>query len=146
MQADGAGYLLNCDQVFMLAGVVIHNPMHRYGTVMGEPSPIMWFPPKGTQKPRSSPPVFRGFFFCPDDEKRRGLSNEPDVQMTTTETNRYRGFDIVPRREWSQWCVSIYPTRSDLPIMSRSTLRSLTQRKSDSLADARKRIDRILTH
>jgi len=66
--------------------------------------------------------------------------------MTTTETSRYRGYDIVPRREWSQWCVSVYPTRSDLPILSRSTLRSLTPRKEDALADARKRIDRILTH
>ena len=98
---------------------------------MGEPSPIMCF------------------FFSPDDENALTtgrLSNEPDVQMTTTETSRYRGYDILPRREWSQWCVSIYATRSDLPIISRSTLSSLTPRKADALADARKRIDRILTH
>jgi hypothetical protein len=66
--------------------------------------------------------------------------------MTTTETSRYRGYDIVPRRQWSQWCVSVYPTRSDLPILSQSTLRSLSSRKEDALADARKRIDGILTH
>jgi hypothetical protein len=70
----------------------------------------------------------------------------PTFKMTTTETSRYRGYDILPRRQWSQWCVSVYPTRSDLPILSRSTLRSLTPRKEDALADARKRIDRILTH
>ena len=28
--------------------------------------------------------------------------------MTTTETCRYRGYDIVPMRQWSSWCVGIY--------------------------------------
>ena len=32
-------------------------------------------------------------------------------------------YEIVPRREWSKWCVSIYPSRPDLPILSKSTLR-----------------------
>ena len=31
--------------------------------------------------------------------------------MTTTEENRYHGYDIVPMRQWSQWCASVYPTR-----------------------------------
>jgi hypothetical protein len=65
--------------------------------------------------------------------------------MTITEACRYRGYDIVPRRQWSQWCVSVYPTRADLPILSRSTLRSLTPRKEEALAEARKRIDRVLS-
>ena len=65
--------------------------------------------------------------------------------MTTTEACRYRGYDIVPRREWSQWCVSVYPTRSDLPILSRSTLRTLASRKEEALADARNRIDQVLS-
>ena len=65
--------------------------------------------------------------------------------MTTTETSRYRGYDIVPRRQWSQWCVSVYPTRPDLPILSRSTLSTLTPRKDDALAEARERIDHILS-
>ena len=34
-------------------------------------------------------------------------------QMATT--RQYRGYDIVPMRQWSQWCVGIYPTRADLP-------------------------------
>ena len=34
----------------------------------------------------------------------------------TTETCRYRGYDIVPNRQWSQWCVSVYTTRADLPL------------------------------
>ncbi len=29
--------------------------------------------------------------------------------MATTETWQYRGYDIVPIRQWSQWCVGIYP-------------------------------------
>jgi hypothetical protein len=66
--------------------------------------------------------------------------------MTITEACRYRGYDMVPRRQWSQWCVSVYPTRADLPILSRSALRSLAPRKDDALAEARKRIDRILTN
>ena len=64
--------------------------------------------------------------------------------MAATETRSYRGYDIVPRRQWSQWCVSVYPTRSDLPILSRSTLRSLAPRKEEAVEEARKRIDRVL--
>ena len=40
-------------------------------------------------------------------------------------TRQYRGYDIVPMRQWSQWCVGIYPTRADLPILARSTLSNL---------------------
>ena len=42
--------------------------------------------------------------------------------MTAYDTCRYRGYHIVPRLEWSKWCVAVYPTRPDLPILSRSTL------------------------
>ena len=42
--------------------------------------------------------------------------------MTTTETCRYRGYDIVPMRQWSSWCVGIYPTRA--PGVSKRTLSS----------------------
>ena len=31
-------------------------------------------------------------------------------------TRQYRGYDSLPMRRWSQWCVGIYPTRADLPI------------------------------
>ena len=58
---------------------------------------------------------------------------------------RYRGYQIEPRLEWSNWCVSIYPTRSDLPILSQSTLQSLTPQKDEALADAKQRIDHILS-
>jgi hypothetical protein len=39
--------------------------------------------------------------------------------MTTTKPCRYRGYDIVPTRQWSSWCVGVYPTRADLPLFSR---------------------------
>jgi hypothetical protein len=57
---------------------------------------------------------------------------------------RYRGYQIEPRREWSNWCVSIHPTRSDLPILSKSTLQSLAPQKDEASADAKLRIDHIL--
>jgi hypothetical protein len=58
---------------------------------------------------------------------------------------QYRGYEIVPRRQWSEWCASVYPTRADLPILSRSTLRTLRPRKEQALAEVRKRIDRKLS-
>ena len=63
--------------------------------------------------------------------------------MTTT-SNKYRGYDIVPMRQWSQWCVGIYPTRADLPILVRSTLSTLAAQKEDAVAEAKQKIDRIL--
>jgi hypothetical protein len=57
--------------------------------------------------------------------------------MTTTETSRYRGYDIVPNRQWSQWCVSVYATRADLPLFSRSTLRTRAFRKEEAVAEAK---------
>jgi hypothetical protein len=62
-----------------------------------------------------------------------------------SESCPYRGYEIVPRREWSQWCVSVYPTRPDLPIMSRSTLRTLMPEKDEALAEAKRTIDRVLS-
>jgi hypothetical protein len=65
--------------------------------------------------------------------------------MATTETKRYRGYDIVPMRQSSQWCVGIYPTRADLPILTRSTLSNLAAKKEDAVDEAKQKVDRILT-
>jgi hypothetical protein len=65
--------------------------------------------------------------------------------MTTRETSRYRGYDIVLKRQWSSWCVSVYPTRADLPILLRSTLSTLASRKAEAVAEAKQTIDRILS-
>ena len=64
--------------------------------------------------------------------------------MATTDICSYRGYEIVPRREWASWSVSIYATRSDLPLMSRSTLRTLAPRKEDAVTEAKRTIDRAL--
>ena len=64
--------------------------------------------------------------------------------MATTETWQYRGYDIVPMRQWSQWCVNIYPTRTDLPILTCSALSNLAAQKQDAVAEAKQKIDRIL--
>lgn len=64
--------------------------------------------------------------------------------MNSKEACRYRGYQIVPRQHWSQWCVSVYPLRSDLPILSSSTLQVLMPQKDQVVAAARQRIDRLL--
>ena len=64
--------------------------------------------------------------------------------MKTVEHNRYRGYDIVPMRQWSQWCVGIYPTRPDLPILPRSTLSTMAPEKDIAVEEAKQKIDRIL--
>ena len=63
------------------------------------------------------------------------------------ESYRYRGYQIEPRREWSNWCVSVYPTRPDLPILRQSTfLHTLMPRKDDAVTEAKQNIDRILSN
>jgi hypothetical protein len=65
--------------------------------------------------------------------------------MTAPEVSRYRGYEIVPQRQWASWCVGIYATRPDLPLMSRSILRTLAPLKEDAVADAKQSIDHILS-
>ena len=64
--------------------------------------------------------------------------------MATTGTSKYRGYEIVPMRQWSQWCVGIYPTRADLPILARSTLSTMAPKKEVAVEGAKQQIDRIL--
>ena len=65
--------------------------------------------------------------------------------MAAQEICRYRGYEIVPRREWSEWCVSIYPPVPDLPILPKSTLRTLAEARKDALSETKQRIDRLLS-
>jgi hypothetical protein len=83
-------------------------------------------------------------FCCHVSLKRGPAIFARPTQMTTTETFRYRGYDIVPDRQWSKWCVSVYATRADLPLFSRSTLRTLAFRKEEAVAEAKQCIDRLL--
>jgi hypothetical protein len=61
------------------------------------------------------------------------------------ERHQYRGYQIETRREWSNWCVSVYPMRAELPILTQPTLHTLTPRKEDAVTQAKHLIDRILS-
>jgi len=65
--------------------------------------------------------------------------------MTAPQTSRYRGYDIVLRRQWSSWCVGIYPTRAELQILPRSALNTLAPRKADAIAEAKHAIYCVLS-
>ena len=58
--------------------------------------------------------------------------------------SQYRGYEIQLRREWSNWCASIHPTRADLPILAQSPLRTLSLTKEDALVAAKRNIDETL--
>jgi hypothetical protein len=64
--------------------------------------------------------------------------------VTTTDTYHYRRYEIVPTRQWSNWCANIYPMRADLPLISRSTLRTLAPVKEKAVAEAKRKIDHAL--
>ena len=64
--------------------------------------------------------------------------------MATTETQQYRGYNIVPMRQWERWCAEAYPTRSDLPFIAQPTLDTLAPRKQSAVAAAKRGIDRLL--
>jgi hypothetical protein len=66
--------------------------------------------------------------------------------MATTDAFHYRGYEIVPKRQWASWCVGIYAMRADLPLMTQSTLRTLAPRKEEAVAEAKHTIDEALDH
>src|SRR6478752_4241382 len=65
-------------------------------------------------------------------------------KMTTIETCHYRGYDIVPTRLWSSWCVGVYRTRADIPLMAQSTLNTFAPRMEEAVDEAKQSIDRAL--
>ncbi len=52
------------------------------------------------------------------------------------ESCQYRGYQIEARREWSNWCISVYRTRSDIPILPQPTLNTATPQMDDAVAEA----------
>jgi len=62
------------------------------------------------------------------------------------ENCQYRGYQIETRREWSNWCVNVYRTRPDLPILPQPTLLTSTSRKDDAVAEAKQSIDLTLSN
>ena len=67
-----------------------------------------------------------------------------DRPMTSSDHSRYRGYQLRPQRQWSSWCVGIYPTRADLPLLARSILDTLSPRKNEAIEEAKEAIDRAL--
>ena len=65
-------------------------------------------------------------------------------KMTTTQTCHYRGYDIVPKRLWSSWCVGVYRTCADLPLMAQPTLSTFAPRMEEAVDEAKQGIDRTL--
>ena len=62
------------------------------------------------------------------------------------ESCQYRGYQIEAWRMWSNWCVNVYRTHSDLPILPQPTLHTSTPRKDDAVAEAKQSIDRTLSN
>ncbi len=61
-----------------------------------------------------------------------------------SERQQYKGYEIKLRREWSNWCASVHPTRPDLPILTQSPLHTLARRKDQAFAAAKRSIDDVL--
>jgi hypothetical protein len=62
----------------------------------------------------------------------------------SSDRSQYRGYEIRLRQEWSNWCASIHPTRPELPLLAQSTLATLSRRKDQALAAAKRSIDAAL--
>ena len=52
-------------------------------------------------------------------------------------------FDIVPTRLGSEWCVGIYRTRADLPLMQSSLSTDVPM--EEAVDEAKQKIDRTLS-
>ena len=61
------------------------------------------------------------------------------------ESWQYRGCQIEAWQQWSSWCVGVYRTHSDLPILPQPTWHTLSPRKDDAVAEAKQSIDRTLS-
>lgn len=61
-----------------------------------------------------------------------------------SDRSQYRGYEVRLRQEWSNWCASVHPTRSDLPILAQSSLLTLSLSREDALAAAKHNIDKAL--
>jgi hypothetical protein len=64
--------------------------------------------------------------------------------MATKQTLQYRGYLIVPRRQWEAWCAKAYPAQAGQPFLSQSVLDTLAPVKKAAVAEAKQSIDRLL--
>jgi len=64
--------------------------------------------------------------------------------MATREIQQYRGYEIVPMRQWEGWCAEAYSTRADRPFLTHSALDTLASEKEAAVNAARRSVDRLL--
>jgi len=67
------------------------------------------------------------------------LANHP-----SSDRPQYRGYEIQLRREWSNWCAAVHPTRADLPMLTQSPLLTLSLNPDEALSAAKHNIDEAL--
>jgi hypothetical protein len=64
--------------------------------------------------------------------------------VTSRREAEYRGYKVKMERRDLCWAVRVSPTRSDLPILSRYSFRTLRSAKRAAMAQAKQRIDYAL--
>jgi lipocalin len=62
----------------------------------------------------------------------------------TQRETEYRGYKIKMERRDLCWAVVMSPTRRDLPVVSRHLIKTITQSERAAMAQAKRRIDRVL--
>jgi hypothetical protein len=56
----------------------------------------------------------------------------------------YRGYRITAERRHYYWCLEVHPTRAEVPIMSQNTFTVPDTTMHEAVAEAKRRIDRLL--
>ena len=56
----------------------------------------------------------------------------------------YRGYRITAERRDHYWCLEVHPTRAEVPIMSQNTFTVPDPAMHEAVAEAKRRIDRLL--
>ena len=72
----------------------------------------------------------------------------PKKEMFTRIPKReadYRGYKIKMQRRDLCWIVSVSPTRPELPILERYSFPTFTQSAREAIAQAKRRVDRVLS-
>ena len=63
------------------------------------------------------------------------------------ETCQYRGYQIETRREWSNWCISVYRTRSRHTDLAATNAEHFDDAEmDDAVAEAKQSIDHVLSN
>ena len=69
------------------------------------------------------------------------------ISMATVvgQTPEYRGYKIETDKVGDDWVISIHPSRPDLPILRQHSFRPLLFPEGESLEQAKRWIDRVLS-